>query len=242
MREHVKLTRLKTPDSIDDSHGHRGNAVKNFTKNRRLIAILFTMVFFSMLTNFIQAVVVSRTAQPKTNTILTYINDDGVLVSEESVSSIPTIWMSERFIEGCMRKLFTLDSSGYESQMQEARYCFNDVSFKETSSDIVNKIIYPLFVDTRARGRVTAENISTSFIYNSRLAPSDTNCSQRRIDQFDNVVDCRRFEVSLDLDATFFEKDKGTRTTRSFFIDLYILPRAYASNGMYIYLIGDNKK
>lgn len=232
---------LKTPQDIDEPLRSRNDFKKQMRTLQKLTAYLLPSVAVMPVIILLLVVIVIKTAEPEVVNIFYYINNDGIAVAQTDADATPTVSMTRDFVEGCMRESYSLTSAAWMSDLDDASYCFNAVSFSQFQND-VGRNMNDIFFRTNSRGFTTTSNFSTKFRYDAATSPGG-NCSQETVNNLDHVLDCRVYEVSFDQNIRYLDSSGGQSGTirRDVTLQLFIVPRSQSLNGMYVYQIYDNQ-
>lgn len=231
-------TRLKDPQLEGEGYKSRNSLEKDIKALRKSSNFGWSLFLGSFVLNIALGFTVAKTAQPEQKHTYGYIDENGTITLEDGYSSVPTIWQSQKFVEGCVRRAFTFDSSSFNQQLDSTSNCFSPYTFNRFKSNMVNSVVSPLF-NNGIRGAASVSELSVKMSDNSDTAPSNSNCSKARIENDERIYDCRVFDVVFDHVARFYELDRNvSRIPRRLKVEVYVLPRSEALNGMYIYSIG----
>lgn len=232
--------KLETPQDIDTPNRSRRSLKVRLTSLENIITYILPMLVGMVFIIVVLVVVVAKTAEPRIEQLFFYINNDGIAVAQRDADAVPTVSMTQNFIQGCIRKTYTLSSASWSDEIDEARYCFNQISFNSFHNDS-ESMINDIFLRSNSRGITTAQNISSKFLYDA-VTSTGGACSLKTVEQFEHVTDCRVFNVKFDQHIKYLDAS-GTQLgtiSRDFNIWMFIVPRSMSLNGMYIYQIFDN--
>lgn len=233
--------RLETPQDIEEPLRSRKGMRARLRFLENLQAYLLPAILIMAGCLLALVVLVFKLAEPEVKQTFYYINEQGMAVAQDSAEAIPTVSMSKKFLEECMRKTYSLSSANYSAELDNARYCFNQVSFSRFASD-VDYIMGDLFGNKNARGNTTVTKMQSIFLHDANTNTDNSSaCSPEIVNQFDHVLDCRAFEFSFTQNVRYLNGAQSQIgiIDRKVKILAFIVPRTHNLNGMYIYQIFD---
>lgn len=205
---------------------------------RRLSVIMISIAFFVSISMFVGMVIIFKLAKPEVREFISYINDEQRVVTEESISSIPTINSSRIFVRECLRKIHQFASNSYAQTLNEAQYCMDPTAFDDLKLDSA-KLVDSYFTQRGIVGGFTVNEMKVDYT-NDISSPSPIGpqgCSRALLGRYPGSLNCRTYSFSIDTIATNYATGRKSPVKFDGFVNLIIGNRRDMPNGMYIQFI-----
>ena len=217
-----------------------GDAIKLKNSVRRLktvAGVSITTAFVVCIIALVELFLILKLAYPETIQTITYLNEEGVVVSEDSVSSIPTISQSSAFLRSCIRKTFKITSGSYQEDLKDSSYCY-DSRTEVSVAERIKVLVDQYFLSRSIVGGLEVKDLQVSYI--NSLTGTGTNvgfCSVDIRQSVPEAQDCRAYSFEADLDAINYQTGIKSPLKYKGNIALVITNRASDERGQYIHIL-----
>lgn len=228
----------KTSEVRSDAIGDSESLTDQLSSARRLSVIMISIAFFGTIALFICMVLVFKLAKPEVREFVSYINDEQRVVTERSITSIPTINSSRIFVTECLRKIHQFASNSYTQSLDEARYCMDPIAFEDLKLDSA-KLVDSYFTQRGIVGGFTIDDIKVDYT-NDISAPSPfglQGCSSALLGRYPGSINCRSFSFQINSTASNYATGKKSPVKFQGYVNLIVGNRRDMPNGMYIQFI-----
>ncbi|MEL0638804.1 hypothetical protein V6259_18900 [Marinomonas sp. TI.3.20] len=210
---------------------------KSVGRLRAIASISFTTAFIAVIIALLELFLILKLAHPSTIQTISYLNDEGVLVTENAISSVPTISQSSSFLQSCLKKTFQVTSGSYDDDIKQASYCY-DSRTEPFLRKRIGEIVDSYFSSRKIVGGFTVDRIGVSYVNSYKSVGHDIGfCTKDIFKAIPEANDCRSYDFTVYLDAINYQTGKTAPIDYKGKVALVITNRASDERGQYIHIL-----